>query len=121
MKDFVRILGTEYKIIVRKYEEDPKFKELNCNGYCMSSTKTIVIGDLKTFEIGKVLTEEEIQAESRDILKHEIVHAFFGESGLKECSSATPSAWSEYEEMIDWIALQGEKIYEAWKEAGAAL
>jgi hypothetical protein len=27
--------------------------------------------------------------------------------------------WAKNEEMVDWFALQGPKIYAAWKEAGA--
>ena len=27
--------------------------------------------------------------------------------------------WTQYEELVDWIALQGVKIYDAWKAVGA--
>jgi hypothetical protein len=45
------------------------------------------------------------------ILCHEIVHAFLYESGLQESVD-----WDE-ELLVDWIACQGEKIFDAWKEA----
>ena len=51
-------------------------------------------------------------------LRHEIVHAFLGESGLSANSNET-DAWARNEEMVDWIAIQGPKIWKAWKEVGA--
>lgn len=121
MKDLVHVLGAEYKIVTKKYNEDSRFEKLNCNGYCISNTKTIVIGDLNTFKEYENDTEEEKAIETRDILKHEIVHAFFSESGLKASSNGVPYGWAENEEMVDWIALQGEKIYQAWKEVEVVL
>ena len=55
----------------------------------------------------------------KETLRHEIVHAFFNESGLMESSNQYSGAWAHNEELVDWIALQGGKIYKAWKEAGA--
>ena len=43
------------------------------------------------------------------MIRHEIIHAFLYESGMKECSSATQS-WVENEEMVDWFAIQIPKI-----------
>lgn len=45
---------------------------------------------------------------------HEIVHAFFFESGL-----GGESDYAQNEELVDWIARQGPKLYRAWAEAGA--
>jgi hypothetical protein len=49
-------------------------------------------------------------------LRHEIVHAFFFESGLAQSSNKCED-WAMNEEMVDWIARQGLKIYAAWKAA----
>ena len=46
--------------------------------------------------------------------RHEIVHAFFFESGL-----GCESDYAQNEELVDWIARQGPKLYRAWAEAGA--
>jgi hypothetical protein len=54
----------------------------------------------------------------RRVVRHEIVHAFLMESGLDE-SSNPADAWATNEEMVDWFARQGPKIYKAWKEADA--
>ena len=51
-------------------------------------------------------------------LRHEIVHAFLYECGLAENANGT-DAWPKNEEMVDWIAFTGPKIYTAWAEAGA--
>lgn len=60
---------------------------------------------------------ETIDAAQKETLRHEIVHAFFDESGLADSSSTVDGAWTKNEEMVDWIAIQGPKIYKAWKEA----
>jgi len=54
----------------------------------------------------------------KETLRHEIVHAFLFECGLSACSGYADH-WAKNEEMVDWIAIQGPKIHEAWKKAGA--
>ena len=54
----------------------------------------------------------------KQTLRHEIVHAFLGESGLSNNSNSI-DAWARNEEVVDWFAIQGPKIYKAWQEAGA--
>ena len=55
----------------------------------------------------------------QETLRHEIVHAFFNESGLKESSNGCESGWAKNEEMVDWIALQLPKIYKACESVNA--
>lgn len=38
-------------------------------------------------------------------MRHELIHAFLGESGLR-----SDSEWAENEEMVDYFAIQFEKI-----------
>lgn len=64
-------------------------------------------------------SESHIRSRMKKILRHEIVHAFLNQSGLSENAGIYKSAWSINEEMVDWFAIQGTKIYKAWKEAGA--
>ena len=54
----------------------------------------------------------------KKVLRHEIVHAYLCESGLEHCSLGEDS-WATNEEMVDWMAIQGPKLYKAWEEAGA--
>ena len=119
MKESVDILGTTYKIWCRKNHEDKLFDKLSCNGYCNEQLKLIVVGDLKTFKEYDDLGEETINVETKQVLRHEIVHAFLNESGLCSCAHGNDISWANNEEMVDWIALQGPKIYQAWKEVEA--
>ena len=64
-------------------------------------------------------SESHIRSRMKKILRHEIVHAFLHQSGLSENAGVYKSAWPGNEEMVDWFAIQGTKIYKAWKEAGA--
>ena len=116
----VNVLGTPYEIIVKKYDEDEAFKDQECDGYCASATHKIVLCDLHSLDRWKNETEETIQAFAKQTLRHEIVHAFLSESGLQaNAHSNNDISWAYNEEMVDWIALQGEKIYKAWQEVNA--
>ena len=61
---------------------------------------------------------ESIEQAEKSTLRHEITHAFFNESGLMDSTFAYDGAWSKIEEMIDWLAIQIPKIYQAFAEAG---
>lgn len=104
----VEILGTEYAIYERERHEDKQLDDKD--GYCDDSVKDIVIARLAPEPDSK----KDLSAVRQKILRHEIVHAFLCESGLS-CNSD----WAENEELVDWIAIQGPKIYKAWQEAGA--
>lgn len=108
MKNQVNILGTIYHIEQRNSKDDKGLDGLS--GYCDLYAKLIVIRSDYDFEPNISMLKE--------ILRHEIVHAFFFESGLWE-SSNDVTAWAKNEEMTDWIAIQGLKLYKAWEEAGA--
>jgi hypothetical protein len=49
------------------------------------------------------------QAQEKTTLRHEIIHAFIAESGLRG-SSLDVSHWALNEEMVDWFALQLPKM-----------
>lgn len=114
----VNILGTTCLIIVKKYDEDEDFERKSYCAYVNSYTKSIVLCDMHTYNGFENESEDTIAACQRENLRHEIVHAFFFESGLKSAAGNYNGAWAENEEMVDWIALQGEKIHKAWEEAG---
>ena len=75
----INILGTEWKIKITD-PEYKKFKSLNATGLCEVHSKEILIANLKeddkTYDNYKRFIDE--------IFKHEIIHAFFYESGLKQ-------------------------------------
>lgn len=115
----ITILGTEYTIIVKKYDEDEAFERKSIDGYCDSFAKQIVVCDMSTYKGWGHEPPEYMEATQKEALRHEIVHAFFSESGLEDSANSVDCAWAKNEEMVDWIALQGPKIYKAWQEAGA--
>lgn len=115
----INVLGTEYTITIKKYDEDCTFKRYKANGYCSSTEKGIVLCDMATYPDWEDETDSVREKQMAETLRHEIVHAFFEESGLSTNSNPVEEAWARNEEMVDWIAMQGPKIYKAWKEAGA--
>ena len=115
----VNILGTQYEIIVKKYDDDECFEREGIDGYCYSQTHKIVVCDMSTYKGWEHEPEEVIEGQQKETLRHEIVHAFFNESGLQDNAFGIDNSWARNEEMVDWIAIQGEKIYKAWQEANA--
>ena len=114
----INILGTEYTVTVKKYGEDETFKRCGASGYCSYADREIVLCDMATFPDWEHETDQARESQMKTTLRHEIVHAFLGESGLSANSNES-DAWASNEEMVDWIALQGPKIYKAWQEAWA--
>lgn len=115
----INVLGTEYTITIKKYDEDPAFDRRGVAGYCDGSMHRIVVCDMSTYHEMAHEQEDTQLATQRDLLRHEIVHAFLYESGLDANSYVSNEGWAINEEMVDWFATQGAKIYSAWMEAGA--
>ena len=115
MKDkVVNILGTPYAVLYKKKSEEKLFEE-DADGYCDNTVKEIVIlehdGEPDPKEV------KDFDAYQKKVLRHEIVHAFHFESGLAYSLDIKDSGFPEI--IVDWFAIQGPKIYEAWKEADA--
>lgn len=104
----VGILGTEYTIEERERSKDTRLAENDA--YCDDSVKEIVLAKHEPAPDEK----QNMSAVRQKVTRHEIVHAFLSESGLDGSSD-----WAQIEELVDWIAIQGPKIYKAWQEAGA--
>ncbi len=115
----VNVLGTEYTVTVKKYKDDEAFERRSIDGYCDGYTKQIVVCDITTWPGWEHESPETAQKSQKETLRHEIVHAFFAESGLMDSAVIYDSAWSKNEEMVDWIAIQGPKLHAAWQSAGA--
>lgn len=105
----VNILGEQYTIT--QSHNDPRLE--NIDGFCDETTKEIVV---ETYEgdDGKPGIKGQLDIQRKKNVRHEIVHAF-----LFECGLAENSPWAQNEELVDWIAIQGPKIWKAWQEAGA--
>lgn len=115
----VNILGAYYEIIVKKYDEEEAFGRRSIAGFCDGHIKEIVVCDMSTYKDWEHENEKTVFAAQKGTLRHEIVHAFLNESGLADSSAQYEGGWAKFEEMVDWIALQGPKIYAAWQEAEA--
>ena len=115
----INILGAKYTIEVKKYKDDEVFERNHFDGYHDGYQKKIVTCDMHTYPGWDNEEEETIQECMKQTLRHEITHAFLHESGLADSAMQSPRGWAKNEEMIDWIAFQGPKIYEAWKDIGA--
>ena len=100
----VNILGTDYEVIRQKKEETPKLEDKWA--YTEPYSKKIIID-------ADIAMQSNDDAERKDlftkkVLRHEIIHAFFTESGLIDnCEYAIN------EELVDWIAIQFPKILKA--------
>lgn len=115
----VDILGTKYTLERHKYNEHPFFKEYDKCGECDDLLKRIAVADASS--LPNMITEDKkwMLEYEKETLRHEVVHAYFNESGLKDCTTRTPEGWSKFEELIDWIAIQGKKITKTWSEVEA--
>lgn len=107
----VNVLGTDYTVTLVSDTEENRLRE--CDGFCDNSSKEIYVDNYETTPydpLNKVAPRVQIQKN----LRHELVHAFLFESGLAE-----NSPWAQNEELVDWIAMQGPKLWKAWQEADA--
>ena len=112
MKKQVNILGTTWTIETKNREEDENLKT-SYDGYCDKTTRCIVVVNKdKDSNLGN------FDVYQKKNIRHEIVHAFMFESGLAE-NYEHPNQFGQEETMVDWIAIQGPKIYAAWKEVDA--
>ena len=104
MKNKVMVLGTEYTIETRNWDDDRKLH--NAYGYIEQYTKKIILREVES----DCLTVENPEELRREIARHELVHAFFVESGIDD--------WFSDEKLVDWIAIMLPKMVHAMHEAG---
>lgn len=108
----VSVLGTKYEIISVEETNDnlekyPLLKD--SSGYTDITTKQIYILKYKNTED----TFINLDVLYKKTLRHELVHAFLYESGLFNNSNGD---WAKNEEVVDWIAIQFEKMLGAFIE-----
>ena len=107
MFEAIPVLGTVYCITEKSILEDPILE--NCDGYCDHTTKRIVISDMLTERENQL---EDMEAYKKKVIRHELIHAFFFESGLGADSIGKD------EELVDWIAMQFPKVNKVFEELG---
>ena len=98
MQTLVSILGQLYSVSTRSLND-----MLNNDGKCNSYSKDIHIRKLEDlFNEDDSVTYEERKVRIKEVIRHEVVHAFLYESGLDDSD----------EQLVDWIAKQLPKIHE---------
>lgn len=99
----VNVLGTEYKIIT-----DDSIISKNVDGMCKSYDKQIIIRSKDNMLCDD--DSDEVKAiRYREVLWHELVHAFFDEAGLDD--------YSCNEQLVTWIASMFPRMMNAFEEA----
>ena len=109
----VNVLGTEYRIYLDVPEsEDDILGE--CAGYCDKTSHRIAVC---AREEGANLDDD--AQYRKQVLRHEIIHAFLFESGLGADSVWHVAGQEHPEQTVDWLARQVPKILNAYQEVGA--
>lgn len=109
----VSVLGSNYDVYLDvNPEDDPILKD--CDGYTDKTVRRIVVVDK-----AKDSDLEDWTAYRKKVLRHEIIHAFLIESGISSCVKWDVQGEEHPEAMVDWIAVQFEKIHKAFVMAGA--
>lgn len=100
----INILGTEYTV-----EIDNSLEKTNADGLCKEYDKQITIRN-----VGSMLCDDDSTETKKkrfnEVLRHEVVHAFFSEAGLDDYSSN--------EQLVNWIAIQFPKMQKLFVELG---
>ena len=100
----VKVLGTTYTV-----KEDKSLNNTSSDGLCKTYDKVILHRPVEgMLSVGDCDLSKE--ARLREVIRHELVHAFFEEAGLFDyCAD---------ERLVDWIAKQFPKMLRAMKSAG---
>lgn len=98
----INILGTEYIL-----EQDESIIDKDCDGLCAEYSKKISIRPVHEM-LCKDCTDQEREKRYNEVLRHEIIHAAFSESGLDD--------YSNNEQLVNWIAIQFPKLFKLFNE-----
>jgi len=105
----VNVLGEPYEIYAVKQEDAPHLFSNKTVGSCNRAVKEIVVENFPDETHSAVRSNKQALHDEvmfNEVLRHELVHAFFGECGL---DSEVDSAFDE-EMIADWLAIQAPKL-----------
>ena len=103
----VNILGTEYEIRELTEKEFPALESNNAVGLCERFSKEIIL-DIEHFGIPKPTNSEDFHLFKKQVLRHEIIHAFFHESGQTD--------YCEDEKLVEFLAIQIPKMFKVFEK-----
>ena len=106
------ILGSEWSVKFGNQKEYPTLAEMD--GYTDPSTREIVVDDMEASQ-GQIGVKADLESYQKQVVRHEIIHAFLLESGLDSNSNSADS-WAVNEEMVDWFAIQSPKIFKLFNK-----
>ena len=116
-KKKITVLGQEYVIEEHYHKDDPRLEGFN--GYHAPYEKKIVIAsEIVDKAEGRNLEPDDtgrIDRYLHHIYRHEIIHAFFNESGITYRYDS-----DEEDFLVDWIARQFPKMKKIFEELGVA-
>ena len=113
MQDFkVNILGSEWSVKFGNEKEYPNLAKTD--GYTDLSIREIVVDDMEASQ-GQIGAKADLESYQKQVVRHEIIHAFLLESGLDSNSNSADS-WAVNEEMVDWFAIQSPKIFKLFNK-----
>lgn len=104
IEEKVNILGTDYNISV-----NTKPLERDADGLVCPYSKQLVICPVAHIA-DEIETTEGKEKAFKETVRHEVIHAFFMESGLPELSSN--------ENVVNWLAIQFPKMQKTFEELG---
>ena len=102
---------------ILNWENDKSYPDVNSlvllSEIFQISLDKLIKGDIGVMK--EVIQKEEIEIEDvakyrKQVIRHELIHAFLCESGLHENCE-----WHN-EEMVDWLAMQAPKLQKIFKE-----
>ena len=102
MQESVNILGAEYRILI-----DEEMHRTERDGAERRYLHEISLRP-KSDMLNSEATDYERALRFNEVGRHEILHAFFDESGLE--------GYSEDEQLINWLAVQSPKIFKVFTE-----
>ena len=107
----INILGSEWEIIETTDSEHPELE--NSDGWCGTYVRKILVESNLFADSPKTdLSEQAKPIRKKDLLRHEIIHAFVRESGAQH-------SILDNEFCVHWIALMFPKMLKLFEETGA--
>jgi len=104
----INILGQEYEILKGSNKDYPKLKSASAMGLAeLYSKKLIINTDASTVDDE---THEMLEEYEKKVIRHEVMHAFFHESGA--------TVLGQDEDLVEWLAQMLPKITKTMASSG---
>lgn len=100
----LNILGTEYAI-----KEDENLAKTDRDGECRVYAKEIYVRNTEDL-LDDIASDELKEIRKAEVLRHELWHAVFFESGLED--------YCDNEQLVDFLAKQSPKAFKIFQELG---